>query len=422
MALLSRRLILLYLASLASWAAWCQSPPLPLDQAGLEWYLSRAVSAADMVCGQGDIQASLEFLTRTGARFAGRAMLVWAWESLAPAKFRQAAENARIFHGAIPELILQGCIFEAVTQDVGKVPVPAWAFEGLGLPVETRNFRYRDMLFPRGQKTGYNQWSEFEPTDHWALGSSIPDIRRTETRLWFYWLGCNYIDAGFESLHLGQIQLMAYRDKGHQGYTTLVTALGRYAASHGRRGFVLFDAHAMGFDITGSDGRLLLDFGASFSAMTENPPFPGAVLVPNPKIGTPWGRSPSGITRSGWRCQSLPYLVELDNWGIDATTGQVSKDAASVYGWDEISWFSNLDKTSRDAWLVYQARRVKELDPSAWFEFPLLRGVTGNLAGLEQYYAVDPTERVPWGFGQTQTIARLIAAQSTTPGAEASGQ
>ena len=46
-------------------------------------------------------------------------------------------------------MILQACIFEIVTTNVEKVPVPHWAFAALNMPVEKRNFRYADMLSPK---------------------------------------------------------------------------------------------------------------------------------------------------------------------------------------------------------------------------------------------------------------------------------
>ena len=67
-------------------------------------------------------------------------------------------------HAADPELILQACIFEIVTTQVEQVPVPEWALSALDQPVEKRNFRYADMLYPSGR---------FK--DHWRRGQSVPD-------------------------------------------------------------------------------------------------------------------------------------------------------------------------------------------------------------------------------------------------------
>ena len=44
----------------------------------------------------------------------------------------------------------------ASSDTLKKLPVPAWAFEALGQPVETRNFRFAEMGYSSGR--GRNQW------------------------------------------------------------------------------------------------------------------------------------------------------------------------------------------------------------------------------------------------------------------------
>ena len=99
-------------------------------------------------------------------------------------------------------MILQACIFEIVTTQVEQVPVPDWAFAALGRPVEKRNFRYADMLYPDGRRA--NQWGQ---------GASVPDVSRPETKLWFYFLAASYIDLGIEAIHFGQAELMNGNDR-----------------------------------------------------------------------------------------------------------------------------------------------------------------------------------------------------------------
>ena len=93
-------------------------------------------------------------------------------------------------------------MLEIVTTQVEQVPVPDWAFAAFGLPVEKRNFRYAEMLYPSGQ---------FK--DHWRAGNSVPDVSRPETKLWFYFLGASFIDVGCEAIHLGQTELMNKKDR-----------------------------------------------------------------------------------------------------------------------------------------------------------------------------------------------------------------
>ena len=116
-------------------------------------------------------------------------------------------------------MILQACIFEIVTTQVDQVPAPDWAFVALGQPVEKRNFRYADMLYPDGR---------FK--DHWRSGNSVPDVSRPETKLWFYFLAASFIDAGIEAIHFGQTELMNHNDRELEHYSQVLALIRSYAA------------------------------------------------------------------------------------------------------------------------------------------------------------------------------------------------
>ena len=61
-------------------------------------------------------------------------------------------------------------------------------------PVEKRNFRYADIIYPRASDR--------------PVGAEcrVPDVSRPETKLWFYFLAASYIDLGFEAIHFGQAE------------------------------------------------------------------------------------------------------------------------------------------------------------------------------------------------------------------------
>src|SRR6266851_8015781 len=105
-------------------------------------YLSRSMTTMSLLAGHGDFDDNLRVLTNCGVKFAGRAVYQWGREAGgAPAlqkKLELAGANAAKIHRVDPELILQACIFEIVSRDVNELSVPAWAFEGLGRPVERR--------------------------------------------------------------------------------------------------------------------------------------------------------------------------------------------------------------------------------------------------------------------------------------------
>ena len=87
-------------------------------------------------------------------------------------------------------------------------------FEAFGKKAENRNFNYQKMLFPNGKYV-----------DHWESGCSVPDITQLETQMYFYYRACKYIDAGFEAIHWGQVNLIGESDKatGYKNYHKVLT-------------------------------------------------------------------------------------------------------------------------------------------------------------------------------------------------------
>lgn len=59
-----------------------------------------------------------------------------------------------------------------------------------------------------------------------------------------------------------------------------------------------------------------------------------------------------GMTPSGWIAESLPYLLEFDNWGSSGSGGTDAGDIW-IWGWDEICWFARLEENERNGWLAY---------------------------------------------------------------------
>jgi hypothetical protein len=276
----------------------------------LENYLSRAVTFTDFFHGKGSVADNLRFLTNTGAKFVGRAIYRWGGEDALPALLETAKPIARQAHAADPDMVLQAACFEIVTASVGKLPVPGWLFREFGLPVEQRTFRYEAMLYPDGRRK-----------DQWGNGGSVPDISQLETRMWFLFLAASYIDLGVEAIHFGQVEIMDQRDKDHVHWRDLLTRVRAHAAQHARRHFVLCDAHVPSGGIV-HDGRLLLDFHSFPLRVAEVPDKPQEGVLKMGHLDTIYGRSKGGLTPSGWPCAHLPYLVELDNYGVSALPGQ----------------------------------------------------------------------------------------------------
>jgi len=363
----------------------------------LENYLSRAITMEGLLNGRGDLEDNIRMLKAIGAKFIGRSLCLWGGEANLLYNLERAKEQARQVEAADPDIILQSCIFEIVTTQADQVPVPEWAFAALGQPVEKRNFRYADMLYPDGR---------FK--DHWRLGQSVPDVSRPETKLWFYFLGRSFIDAGCEAIHLGQTELMNRNDRALDNYAQVLALLRSYAAGHARRHMIIFDSHVPSGGLV-RNGQLLMDFHSFPLRVMETPEKPQEAVL---KLGFSdglYGRSKGGMTFSGWSCEHLPYLVELDNWGVSRNPGQPKAGSIWIWGYDEITWFAHQSQEYRSNWLRYASSWLKQTDSNAHLEMPGSRTMSSPLDHKRWYYANKPSPAVPEGLDDEAAIQAIWA-------------
>lgn len=369
----------------------------------LEHYLSRAITMEGLLNGRGDLDDNVRMLKSIGAKFIGRSLCLWGGEAQVLSNLQRAKQQAPRLHQADPDMLLQGCIFEIVTTQVDRVPVPEWAFVACGQPVERRNFRYAEMLYPNGR---------FK--NHWHEGQSVPDVSRPETQLWFYFLGASFMDAGLEAIHFGQTELMNHNDRNLEHYAQLLARLRAYAAQHARRHMLICDSHVPSGGLV-RDGQLLMDFHSFPLRIMEVPDKPQEAVL---KVGFSdgiYGRSKGGRTFSGWQCDHLPYLVEIDNWGASRKPGQPRAGGIWIWGYDEISWFAHQSQPYRAAWLRYAWDWVRQTDPAGYLQMPGSRTLASPLDRKHWYYANTPSPAVPDGFGDEEAIRTVWAAASEKP-------
>jgi hypothetical protein len=355
-------------------------------------YLSRSICMEGLLNGRGDLNDNIRMLTHTGAKYIARSICLWGNEANLLSNFERAKQQLPQVHAADPEMVLEACIFEIVTTDVEQVPVPDWAFTALGLPVENRNFRYDAILYPLPQRKR-----------SWGRNGGVPDVSQTETQLWFYFLAKSYIDLGFEGIHWGQVEIMDHNDPDLAHYDHVFSLVRAYAEKHARRGMVLCNAHVPSGGLV-RNGELLLDFHAFPLRIKEVPEHPQEAVLQVGYLDSIFLRSKGGRTYSGWECEHLPYLVELDNWGASRHPGEAGQGGDWVWGYDEISWFANQSQQYRSQWLRYAWDWVRKTDPDGYLEMPGSRTETSPLNHHRWYYANAPSAAVPDGLDDEEAI------------------
>jgi hypothetical protein len=342
--------------------------------------------------GRGNLADNIRMLEAMGAKFIGRSLCLWGGEANLLSNLERAKQQAALVHAADPEMVLQACIFEIVTTQVEQVPVPEWAFTGLGQPVEKRNFRYADMLYPSGRLK-----------DHWRKGNSVPDVSQLETKLWFYFLGASFIDAGIEAIHLGQTELMNGNDRHLDHYSQVLTLIHSYAAKHARRHMVLCDSHVPSGGLLRA-GQLLMDFHSFPLRIMEVPDKRQEAILQVGFSDGIYGRSKGGMTFSGWSCEHLPYLVEIDNWGVSKQPGEAKAGGTWIWGYDEITWFGHQSQQYRSNWLRYAWDWVRRTDTNGYLQMPGSRTMVSPKDGKRWYYANQLSASVPDGLGDEEAI------------------
>jgi hypothetical protein len=371
----------------------------------LENYLDRSITMQRMLTGEGNFEDNLRMIGNMKAKLVGRAVCQWGEEARLMENFAKEKELAARVHAQDPEIILQACIFEIVTPQIDQIAVPDWAFEGLGMPVEKRNFRYADMLYPDGRYKG--QWGSG------AREGSVPDVSRPETRLMFYFLAASYINAGIEAIHFGQVELMNKNDRNLDHYAQILGLIRQYAAKHARRGMVICDSHVPGGGFV-KDGKLLMDVHSFPLRIKETPGREGEekAILEVGHTDALFNRSKGGIAPSGWKCEHLPYLVEFDNFGSTSTPGKPT-GGIWVYGYDEISWFAKQSDEYRRAFLRYAYDWLARTDPNGFLEMPGSRQ-TAKLVGKRWYDVNNKSQGVPNGSGDEDTIRDIWANGRTS--------
>ena len=317
-------------------------------------------------------EEAIRLITQSGAKYIARAACAWIPNGKEIARWEEMKKAAETLHAADPDVILEACIFETAYPSFEEFPIPAHVFEAFGMEPENRNFRYKEMLFPDGRYV-----------DHWEKDGSVPDMTRLETQMFFYFRGCLYIDLGFEAIHCGQVLLMGETDAHYACWTKVMNLLRQYAKTHARRHFVLLNAHTHG--IVGTDGKLLFDFHAYPArpvAFAEDAPHVATEHNPQRcRLVSGWGnsiynRSMGGLTHSGWKCEHLPYFVEIDNYGCQPPELLNTQVDYYPWGYDEVSWFANQPKWYRKQWISYAWQWLKDNDPDGYLE--LLGGRTAR--------------------------------------------
>jgi hypothetical protein len=111
----------------------------------------------------------------------------------------------------------------------------------------------------------------------------------------------------------------------------------------------------------------------------------------------------------GWRCDSLPYLVEFDNFGRGPNPNVADPKSMFCWGWDEILWFAQQPEEYRNQWLIYVHNWIKQSDPNGHLQMPGTRMISCPNETLRSYFANTKSKTCLVGCSQEDQLARMGA-------------
>lgn len=352
-------------------------------------YLSRAVThiglGYDNLTYSTTFEDDLRMLKNEGAKFIGRAAYVWTRSVPDAENFAFTKRRLARGHEIDPEFIFQACVFECIYKPfVDSIPIPAYVFEEFCLPVEDRCFSY-DAMRLSGELDDI--WGTF-PT-------GTPDITKRESQMWFFYRAAEYIKAGCEAIHLGQVCRIGREDPDFSCWRSVILRIRKFASVHARRHYVLIDAHTLGWL---RQDETLFDYNAFPIRLKEVVDEPMHCICEEGYLDSMFNEK-DGLCR--------PFLVEFDNFGHAMEMGKPDITSHYAWGYDEITWFSKQDAEYRAEFLNYIHDWVKARYPEGWVQMPSRRCLSG--ADRYDYSANTRSEACFHGWSDEETIKSIFA-------------
>jgi hypothetical protein len=303
---------------------------------------------------------------------------------------------------ADPEMVLEACVFETVSPGVEQIPIPDWVFTALGQPAEKRNFIFTNMIYAAAKQRR-------------AMGrnAQVPDETRMETQLWFYYQAASYIDAGFEGIHFGQVEIMNKNDPDNAPLGAACLQSGSRLRGQTRptsHGVVQRPRSHRRPPCT--NGNPLLDFNAFPLRIMETPDKPQEAIL---KLDFPTAfitrARAAGLSAAGRAtiCPTSWSLTTMASAGIRGS--RMRKAISSGFGAMTKSLGSRIrPKITAPSGCNTPGIGCGRRTPNGYLEMPGSR--TATSPDTRWYFANNPSPAVPNGMGDEEAIRAVWAADA----------
>lgn len=371
----------------------------------LNRYLDRAMTFSALFW-QKDLDEHIRMFKNLGIKYIPRVSAEWHPGSFEQERGDELKAMVDKIHYADPDIIVEACIFECVTKQVEMIKIPTHVQEAFGETVrKNRFFDLEKMTFDKGDSY----------VNHWGDDQHVPDITKLETQMFFYTRACEYIDLGYESIHLGQANMIGKNDKNNECWTKVIKMIRAYAKKNARRHYVLINAHTKPTEaFEGTDGVMLVDFNAYPTRMhaaegqtdhLASEDNPQKCTIGNHPWDAVYKQGISGKHPSGWYTDKYPYLVEFDNGSIAV---DIFGKATHTFGYDEISWYANQPYSYRKEFMEYLYKEIKSYKENGHIALPGSRGLAASSVTTGGIYFANSKSHLQKGWGDEGFFKELL--------------
>ncbi len=345
------------------------------------------------------VDEELQYLKEIGVKFI---RTYGDWGGAEHGYFGEEKLFAQLVHCEVdPEIIIEAGIQEVVCSGLNSpgggdpIQIPDYVKQAFGYTGPAKVFNYLQM--------GYDG----VPPD--AGGCLTPDISKEITKMWYYYVGTQFILHGYESIHMGNWADIIRNDPTHSHIWDVMCKMRAFAKLHARRKFVLFSGGAT-HDFPANNNVSLapyllssqisnqflfdflvmtVDFKETYCVSNPNNPFykdPGDPRLDRLiKLPNDFGNFSFGGIVAQPDCQDqcssiqeIPYILHLDQGGnslanADSLEGECTSNGPLKYltwGWGgEITYMHFLSTPIRQQMISYLYYEIQKRSGGNGFFF-----------------------------------------------------
>lgn len=359
----------------------------------LENYLKRSLTTDGIFHRPTEAQEHIRMVQDVGAKHLSRSLYIRSNENDLDDVLSDAEPLISQINAADPEIMCEAAIYNIISRDIERIEIPTDILK----------------LFDQTEFPSYFSFNSMthEEIDSLNLKSDegLLDLSKVKARMWYVYLAQEYIKMGIEVINLMHFQNVIVDTTAMNLALDMTNKIRSIGDSLGRRGFVLMTAVTNRSIVR--DRQNLLDFNSYYIRPKKGENAIEVVHQYNFHDAI-YGNSRGAINPIGKTVETLPYVVFFSS---GTSNGKITLNHGDdyVWGYDEISWFSILNRKDKIAFLESQADWVKRKDLVGFLQMPGIVPLFVNTPPYREqlFYCNKKSSRIDKSYNLEKAIRNI---------------